>query len=374
MESPTPGAAVFCAPARYTQGPGATQLLGQEMTVLGLEGPVLVIAGRSAEAALADSWRSSFHEAGMEHETLSFRGECSHAEIDRGIAHARKLGARTIVGSGGGKALDAARAVASALSLPVVNCPSLASSDAPCSALSVIYKEDGSFDSYNVYGRNPDLVLVDTQLISNAPPRLLAAGMGDALATMFEAEAAIKSGASNMRGGKSTMTAGVIARTCYQTLLADGVQALAAVKEKRVDDHVERIVEANTLLSGLGFESSGLAAAHAIHDGLTALAPTHDYYHGEKVAFGTIVELVMERQEQSVLDEVLGFANSVGLPVTFAQLGLSDVSDEDLHHVATLAIAPDKTIHNEPFEVNESMVFDAMKEADSVARAFSASR
>ena len=108
MESPTPGAAVFCAPARYTQGPGATQLLGQEMTVLGLEGPVLVIAGRSAEAALADSWRSSFHEAGMEHETLSFRGECSHAEIDRGIAHARKLGARTIVGSGGGKALDAA--------------------------------------------------------------------------------------------------------------------------------------------------------------------------------------------------------------------------------------------------------------------------
>lgn len=372
MESDSPKPAVFCAPSRYTQGPGSTQLLGSEMKTLGLEGPILLIAGRTAEKVLAETWRKSLQDEDFQYEILRFGGECSHSEIARGVARAREMGAHTIVGAGGGKTLDTARAVASALSLPVVNCPSLASSDAPCSALSVLYTEEGVFDTYQVYGRNPDLVLVDTQVIANAPPRLLSSGMGDALATMFEAEAAIKSGANNMRGGKSTMTAGVIARTCYQTLLEHGAKAMSAVSEDRVDEHVERIVEANTLLSGLGFESSGLAAAHAVHDGLTELAPTHDYYHGEKVAFGTIVELVMEQQEQAVLDEVLGFANSVNLPVTLAQLGLADATDDDLHRVATLAIDPSKSIHNEPFEVTEKMVFDSIREADSVARAYAA--
>ena len=210
-------------------------------------------------------------------------------------------------------------------------------------------------------------------MIANAPARLLSAGMGDALATMFEAEAAIKAGAKTMRGGRSTMTARVIAQTCYATLMKHGVEALAAVEKGNPDEHLECIAEANTLLSGLGFESSGLAAAHAIHDGLTMLEPTHQFYHGEKVAFGALVELVMERRPEKTVHDVLGFSTSVNLPITLGELGLADVSDEDLMIVATAATAPDKTMHNEPFEVTAKMAFDAMKEADSIGRAWHAS-
>ena len=167
---------VFCSPGRYTQGRGATAALGREMTALGLEGPALLIAGKTVISRLADTWKSSLTEAGIHHEVFRFAGACSPAEIERVKAVARQCAARTIVGAGGGKVLDTARAVAADLGLPVVNCPTVASSDAPCSALSVIYTEEGVFQEYRFYRKNPDLVLVDTQVIAQAPPRLLTAG------------------------------------------------------------------------------------------------------------------------------------------------------------------------------------------------------
>src|SRR5262245_7503574 len=271
--------AVFSSPSRYTQGKNATAELGKEMKALGLEGPALIIGGRRARKLRSEAWALSLGVASIKHSVHPFGGECSLAEIERGKTEAKEQGARLIVGAGGGKLLDVARAVAADLDLPVVNCPTLASSDAPCSALSVLYTDDGAFDSYRIYRKNPDLVLVDTQVIAQAPPRLLVAGMGDALATWFEAKPCVDGRVRHMRGGGSTRTALALARLCFDTLLADGADALRATEARVVTPALERLVEANTLLSGLGFESSGLAAAHAVHNGLTAAAGTHDYYH-----------------------------------------------------------------------------------------------
>ena len=123
---------VFCSPSRYTQGKGATAALGREMAALGLEGPALLIAGKTVIGRLADTWKSSLDEAGMRHAVHRFGGECALAEIERVKAAARQCEARTIVGAGGGKVIDTARAAAADLGLPVVNCPTVASSDAPC--------------------------------------------------------------------------------------------------------------------------------------------------------------------------------------------------------------------------------------------------
>jgi glycerol dehydrogenase len=195
---------VFCSPSRYTQGRNATASLGQEIVNLGLEGPALIVAGKSAIALLSGVWESSLYTAGLMHSILRFGGECSLLEIEKGKAAARQSDARIIIGAGGGKVLDTARAVASDLNLPVVNCPTVASSDAPCSALSVVYTDEGVFQEYRIYRRNPDLVLVDTEVIARSPARLLVAGMGDALATWFEAKVCADGNVRNMRGGAST--------------------------------------------------------------------------------------------------------------------------------------------------------------------------
>src|SRR5579871_4226246 len=156
---------VFCAPARYTQGPHATEQLCAEIRNLGLDEPAIIVAGRSAIRLLSSIWERTFAEAGMRYRIFPFGGECTATEIGRGSEAARALRARVVIAAGGGKALDTARAIASDLSLPIVNCPTIVSSDAPCSALSVIYTETGAVEEYRIYRRNPDLVLVDTSII-----------------------------------------------------------------------------------------------------------------------------------------------------------------------------------------------------------------
>ncbi|MEJ2008222.1 MAG: glycerol dehydrogenase [Acidobacteriota bacterium] len=357
---------VFCSPSRYTQGKNATQFLGQEMASLGLAGPALIVASRSAVASLSETWAQTLPDAGFAHQVYHFGGECSIAEIERVKAEACRQQAGVIVGAGGGKALDTARAAAADLNLPVVSCPTVASSDAPCSALSIIYTDDGVFLECRLFRRNPDLVLVDTQVIARSPERLLVAGMGDALSTWFEAKTCVEGRVRNMRGGASTRSALALAQLCYRTLLEDGADALAALRTQSVTSGLERIVEANTLLSGLGFESSGLAAAHAVHNGLTAVPETRTYLHGEKVAFGVLVQLVLEGQPHSTMEEVLRFSTSIGLPVTLAGIGLDHMTPDMLDRIAARSTAKGETIHNEPFEVTPGLVADAIGAADAM--------
>ena len=359
---------VFCAPARYTQGPNATLHLGPEIQNLGLEGPALIVAGRSAIRLLEPAWKTTFAETSTSYEIFPFAGECTSAEVERGVAAAQQIQAKIIIGAGGGKVLDAARAIAADLHLPIVNCPTIASSDAPCSALSVIYTEAGTVETHRIYRRNPDLVLVDTSVIAQSPARLLVAGMGDALATWFEANVCVAGGVKNMRGGASTQSALALAELCYKTLLSDGVAAIEALQTKQPNAALERLVEANTLLSGLGFESSGLAAAHAIHNGLTTAHGTHAHMHGEKVAFGLLTQLMLESQSQATINEVIAFSKSVGLPTTFDEIGIPHPSLEILQTIATRATLPGETIHNEPMPVTAAMVVEAMRAADAAGR------
>jgi glycerol dehydrogenase len=340
------------------------------MATVGLEGPALIVAGRTAASLLTETWRATLGEANIPHSVHLFGGECCLPEIERIEAAARGERARVIIGAGGGKVLDAARAAAADLKLPVVNCPTVASSDAPCSALSVIYNEDGSFREYRIYRKNPDLVLVDTQVIAQSPPRLLVAGMGDALATWFEAKTCVEGNVKNMRGGASTQSALALAELCYRTLLNDGAAGKRAIETQVVTPALERLVEANTLLSGLGFESSGLAAAHAVHNGLTMAPATHNFFHGEKVAFGVLTQLVLEGKSMALFSEVLDFALEVGLPVTLADIGLDQLPKEMLERIAVRATDVGETIHNEPFEVTPETVSDAILAADATGRAW----
>ena len=218
---------------------------------------------------------------------------------------AQPEGCDVVVGMGGGKALDTAKAVAENLGLPCVIIPTVASNDAPCSGVAVLYNDAGVVIKAVLMRRNPDLVLVDTGIIANAPRRLFAAGLGDALSTWFEARACKNSGARTMARGNVSNTGLMMARLCYDLLMEKGRDALAAVERHEVTPALEDVVEATIYLSGLGFENGGLAAAHAVNDGFAQEPQAHGMYHGEKVAFGTLVQLVLEKAPQEELEQVL---------------------------------------------------------------------
>jgi glycerol dehydrogenase len=361
---------IFCAPARYTQGKNATEKLGEEITRLGLSGPALIISSPSPIKQLGQVWKKSLGEAGIAYQVYTFKGESSRTNIAAAAKAAEKLKARLVIAAGGGKVIDTARAAADDLNLPIVSCPTIVATDAPTSAVSVIYDDAGKVESYRFFKRNPDLVLVDSQVIAQAPLRLFVAGIGDALSTWFEAQACRQSQKPHSRGGVSTLAALTLARLCYDTIRSDGAAACRAVSGKVVTPQLERVIEANTLLSGLGFESSGLAAAHSIHNGLTVVPQTHDYYHGEKVAIGVCAQLFLEKQPTPLVEEVYSFCAQVGLPVTLAQVGIKKPTDALLKQIAQRATAPGESIHNEPFAVTSEMVVDAIKAADTFGRAY----
>ena len=357
------------APSRYVQGPGVLSGLADHVRSLGTRA-LVPVRGRAGKL-----FASLPPEPGTL-ESVEFTGECTTNEVDRLADLGRDLGCDVVVGLGAGKALDTAKAVAHGLEAPVIVCPTAASTDAPCSSLAVIYGPDGSFASYLRLRRNPDLVLVDTAVIASAPARLLAAGMGDAPSTYYEARACDEAGAANAAGGSATMAALALSRTCLSVLLDDGCQALEDVCERRgPTPAVERVVEANILLSGIGFESVGEACAHAVANALTRAPLRGRRLHGEQVAYGTLVQLALEAahgpspaRARYDLGRATVFCQRVGLPTTLAELGLAAPTDEALDAIARDVCAPGETTAHMPFPVEAHAVASALREVEARAR------
>lgn len=356
----------FISPSKFLMGEGILENLGEYVS--GFGDKALLVAHPDDYARVKSALDIAFKEVQCVYE--GFSGECTKNEIARLQNLAEKENVKVVIGLGGGKALDTAKGVAGNAEKPVIVVPTIAATDAPTSALAIIYNESGEFVQYMHLKNNPNMVVVDTGVIAKAPTRFLVSGMGDALATVFEARACAKAFSTNMSGGLSTKAALAIAETCYATLMEDGLKAKAACDANVVTTALENVVEANILSSGLGFESSGLAAAHAIHDGLTVLEETHHCFHGEKVAFGTLVQLVLENADKSILNEVLAFCKDLGLPICLKDLGVSSLSDERLMQVANASCAPGETISNMPFVVTPENVAAAIRAADIIGANF----
>lgn len=355
---------LFQSPSKYIQGPYAIQNAARYLGKLG-KAPLLIcdeivwgIAGKELVGALEKS-EFKVHRA-------VFGGEASREEVDRLAGLGREKSSDFVIALGGGKTIDTAKTVADGLALQVAILPTTASTDAPCSALSVLYRPSGEFHCYTFFDKNPNVVLVDTTVVSKAPPRFLAAGMGDAIATNVEARRCKFS--TNFGGGLQTEVSSAICEKCEEILFKYGKQAYEANKAHAVTPALEAVVEANTLLSGLGFESGGLAAAHAIHNGMTAIEELHGLLHGEKVAFGVVCQLVLDGVPTTELDRYIEFMLSVDLPVTFELLGIPKVKDEELRRVAELACAEGETIWNLDRVINVDFVFGAIKAADAASR------
>ncbi len=352
------------APNRYIQGYGAIRDFGKYTIHLGSR--PFIIGGKTALSTIRDGVLKSAAENTMECEFAVFSGKGTRAEASAFASKAIAFGADMIVGAGGGLVIDASKAVAFETDLPLVIIPTIASTDAPCSREALQYTEDHQFDREIKLKRNPDVILVDSKIITEAPTRFFVAGMGDALATWIEAQTCANSGVKNFSGGMATAAGLAIAKLAYDTLLEYGVAAKIAVDQNAVTPAVERIIEANTLLSSIGFENCGLGAAHSISKGLGTLKGAEKCLHGELVGFGTIANLVLENYSQNETQRIMEFCRAVGLPVTLKQLGVEDTSPVNLMQAVQVCFAEGSFLHNLSFEVTPEMVLDAIIAADTL--------
>lgn len=358
---------IFTSPSKYIQGKNALKDIGQHVKSIGKK--PLILSDETVWKITGSTIEESLKADDLDFHYVEFNGEASLNEVERIVKDGKNEAVDSVIGVGGGKTLDTAKAVADGLAVSVVIVPTTASTDAPTSALSVIYSDEGVFESYKFYDKNPELVLVDTKVVAGAPPRLFASGIADAMATWVEARATIKSNGDAMAGGKTSIAARAIAEACEKTLFAYGQAAYKAVQKGLVTKHVEAVVEANTLLSGLGFESGGLAAAHAIHNGFTVLeGDIHHLTHGEKVAYGTLTQLVLELHSQDEIRKYIEFYRALGLPTTLKEMHLEEVSYEDLRRVGEAATQEGETMGNLSQDVTPDDVATAILAVDQLSK------
>ncbi|WP_066152571.1 iron-containing alcohol dehydrogenase family protein [Halalkalibacter krulwichiae] len=273
-----------------------------------------------------------------------YRGECSLEEIARIKERAHEDQCDVVIGLGGGKVLDLAKAVANELDVPVILLPTLASQCAAWTPLSVIYTESGDYVKYCQYLKNPWIVLVEPAIIAASPASYLRAGIGDTLAKWYEARALTKH-LDDMRVPiRLSLQA---ASLCQELLLKESEDALEALSKKEVTPALLKVIETNIaaggLVGGLGDKFGRIAAAHSIHNALTQFESTHYYLHGEKVAYGILVQLALEKELKD-LQTLLVFFKKIGLPVSLSELGL-ETNEQTLEKIALHTLHPNESIH-----------------------------
>ncbi len=329
----------FGFPGRYLQGAGALAQLGALAGDLG--GTRAVLIADPVVAASARAAADSLCVAGLEVVRCDSPPECTTTAAAELAHSARTAAARApdlVVGFGGGKTIDLSKAVARDLDARLIIAPSIASNDSPTSRLIVFYDAGHKVSHVELLARNPDAVLVDTQVIVAAPRRFLAAGIGDAFSKRYEVGQAVAAGGRNFFGTPSLHTAQVLAEAAHELLLTHGRAALATIDRGEADAALELVVEAAVLLSGLAFESGGLSIAHALLRGLTALPQCQGALHGEMVAYGTLVQMAAEGRPPAELARASRFLSDMGLPVRLSQLGGDAISEDDREMVARLAL------------------------------------
>ena len=360
---------IIQTPARYLQGKGLIDELGEHVKVFGTR--FLILSGKTALRMKKEIILSDFSKHDLEAEIVEFCGESTMDEILRvkGIAEEKNVDA--IIGMGGGKALDTAKSAANKVNKPVVIVPTIAASDAPCSCESMIYSEEGEVVDFEVFDTNPNLVLVDTDMIANAPVHTLVAGIGDAAATWVEARTCYENDFENCHGMKVSETAIGLARLCYEILMKHGVAAVKANEIGKATSDLEKVVEANIYLSGVGFENGGLSCAHSIHDALTLLPECHKYMHGFKVAFGTLCQLVLEHRPKEEIDEYIAFSARIGLPITLEEVGITDGIEDKVKIIAENAYITDPNHECKmPPKIGVDDIYAAVIAADELGRAY----
>lgn len=387
---------ILLAPHRYLQGPHILSQVGEQLQNIGIRNP-LILASRSGRKAVEPALSDGMKSCGITYAFIEFSGECTFTEIER-VKQACLAGRHdAIINCGGGKVIDTGRAAAAGHARNVtkvppadlpgfgadvkcVNIPTVAATDGATSLSALVYSDEGPIEATMKFPHNPAMVVVDTAVIAGAPIRFLVAGIGDALTTYFEGDMTYRTG-SPATGARapSTRTGRALARLCFDLIMEFGVQGKTEAEAGIPGPGLEALVEATVLLSGLGFENTGLSAAHSVGN---AFHHIRGYFekpplHGELTGFGTLVQLMLEEREPTFLGKIFGFCRSVGLPTTFQELGLRDVTDEALTKVADAA-SRDRLIHSMAGANKEGdgegrfydhlAIVSAMKAADAFGR------
>jgi glycerol dehydrogenase len=351
---------IFLGPKRYVQRSGVLAEAGAQLKPFGRR--PMILADDLVRSILCPTLETTLLSAGLSACFVRFGVECSLSEVARVADIGRSDHVDFIVGAGGGKAIDTARAVAGRLDLPLVTLPTSAATCSAASTVSVIY--ENGIRTETIHGKAAELVLVDSAIVAAAPSRLLAAGMGDTLAKWYEGKPTYDQTpdpSPSLQGALSLST------QIKETIFECGLGAKRDADAGKNSPAVEKMVEANILMAGIiggiGGTKFRVALAHALLYGMTVLPQIHNYLHGEVVSYGLVVQACLGKNEEE-LRRLIPFFSELGLPLTLQELGIHGVEEPLFREGLRRTCAKGSSAHNLPFPVDEKSLLRAIQEVE----------
>ncbi|MFB5675270.1 iron-containing alcohol dehydrogenase family protein [Paenibacillus terreus] len=350
------------APHHYWNEPDLLQKSGSLIAPYGKK--AFIVAGQKALEAAGPAFLESLEQAGITRTIALFDGKVTAAEIEEYTTKAAAQPTDVVIGVGGGKALDLAKAIGGRLHLPVVTVPTIAATCASWAAVSILYDELGRFSGYLANEHSPALVLADTRVLAAAPKRYLASGIGDTIVKWYE----IAVNLSDEPDGLDVQIATQTARLALDRLRRHALTAYETAGSGEVTPALTETVNDIIVLAGLAGTVQGLkpraGIAHAIHNSLTFVPQTAGTLHGEKVAFGLLAQTVLEGRAEHEIGELAAWLHSLKLPVTLRELGITEVTPSIVSDIAQRVHLREETAQGLSFDVNESSLAEAIQQAD----------
>ena len=210
-------------------------------------------------------------------------------------------------------------------------------------------------------------MLVEPRIILNAPAEYLLAGIGDTLAKWYEAVVL----APQPETLPLTVRLGINGALAIRDVLLDSSETALADQQRgeltqAFRDVVDAIIAGGGMVGGLGERYTRVAAAHAVHNGLTVLPQTEKYLHGTKVAYGILVQSALLGQDE-VLAQLAQAYQRFNLPTTLAALEVDINNREQLDQVITHTLRPVESIHFLPVELNAETLRAAFEKVERFA-------
>lgn len=344
----------ICMPS-YSIGDSVYGKIGELCLQYGKK--AVVIGGKNAINAAGDKIARETKRCGIKiTDFLWYGGEASYENVEKLQNENAFKESDMIFAVGGGKALDTAKCLGVKTNSPVFAFPTIASTCAACTSVSIMYNSDGTFNGPFFFDKPPVHTFIDTEIIASAPYKYMWAGMGDTYAKYFEAEVSSRGEAL-----PHYFDMGVnISKMCVDPILKYGKTAIEQNKNKESAFEIEQCILAIIVTTAMAsifltaehtvHYNSGLG--HAIFYSLTKFPHIEEkYLHGEVVSLGILVLLYIDNNLEW-FEKMYAFNRSIGLPVKAEDI---EISKEQLSEILTAIIKRSDIEHN-PYVITEDMV------------------